>query len=885
MKTTKPRLLTMSHVLLKRLHVRLRPALCAAILLLGCALAAPAQTPPTLAARGLVERLLPDHAQRFVLEAIPRDPAGDVFEIETQGGRVILRGNNGVSLASALNWYLKHHCHAHVSWCGSQLNLPDPLPAVPEKVRQVTPFRYRYCFNYCAFSYSLAWWDWAQWERMIDWMALHGINLPLAVTGQEAVWAGVGRQLGLSDQAMKEFFVGPGFLPFGWMGCLDGWGGPLPDSWIEKHAELQRKILARERAFGMTPVLQGFTGHVPAAVTNVFPQAKLQRLPKWCNFPATWFVDPQDPLFVTLGKRFVQEQTRLFGTDHFYAADTFIEMPPPRNDPPFLAAMGRSVYEAMRAADPDAVWVLQGWLFFNAPDFWQPPQGRALFGAVPDDRLLALDLYCEHTPVWPKTEAFYGKPWIWCVLQNFGGTVSLHGALPRMAGDLSKALTSLQHGRLSGLGLIFEGRDYNPVVQDFVTDMTWRREVPNLDGWVRDFAHRRYGQSRPAAREAWEILRQTAYTQVGRTETLLCARPSATPSGGGTAYDPGLLLTVADRLLAEADALGSLDTYQYDLVHVTREALTAMGPRLHAPVAAAIRSQDRAALERAGRALLGLISDLDDLLATREEFLLGRWLADAKQWAANESERRLYEYNARNLITLWGPRDSILHEYAVRQWSGMLNGFYGKRWEKFLAAQRAAMDAKKPFDPAQFEGELRAWEEQWCHQTELYPTTTHDNPVMVARRLLAKYRRLAEPESPSLTTGKPATCSFALPNFPARLANDGRRLNTDSYWATDVAQDKAAWWQVDFEKPTAIGRVVVVGYYGDQRHYGFTVDLSADGQRWDRVADRRDNREPATVDGYACVFPARTARHLRVTQTLNSANTGRHLVEVMAFEK
>lgn len=705
--------------------------------------------PPQAAARGLLERLLPGRAKQFALEIIPRDPAGDVFEIESREGRVVLRGNNGVALASALNWYLKYYCHCQVSWCGSQLRLPSPLPSVSEKVRLVTPFRYRYCFNYCAFSYSLAWWDWPQWERMIDWMALHGINLPLAVTGQEAVWRNLGRDLGLSDARMKEFLVGPGFLPFGWMGCIDGWGGPLPDSWIDRHAELERKILARERALGMTPVLQGFTGHAPAALTNRFPEARLQRLPQWCNFPATWFVDPQDPLFVKLGGMFVAEQTRLFGSDHLYAADTFIEMPPPSRDTNFLVAMGKSVYEGMRVADPDAVWVLQGWLFVNAPQFWQPPQARALLGAAPDDRLLALDLYCENTPVWSKTEAFYGKPWVWCVIQNFGGTVSLHGGLPQMAEDLSKALTSPQRGRLSGLGLIFEGRDYNPVVQDFVTDMTWRRAVPNLDDWGREFVHRRYGELRPATEEAWRILRQTAYAQAGRSDTLLCARPSSAPASDGRPYKPALLFEAAEKLLVDAPALGKLDTYQFDLVNVTREALAAAAPRLQGPVADAIGAKDAAALGRAGKDLLELIGDLDDLLATREEFLLGRWLGDAKRWAANESERRLYEFNARNLITLWGPRDSVLHEYATRQWSGMFNGFYGPRWKRFLEAQCAALETKQPFDAAAFDASLRGWEEGWCHQTETYPTAPRGNAITIARRLLAKYQRLAETQDGS----------------------------------------------------------------------------------------------------------------------------------------
>jgi alpha-N-acetylglucosaminidase len=838
---------------------------------------------PTVAVGGLIQRLLPGQARHFQTELIPKDPNGDVFELETRDGRVILRGNNGVSLASALNWYLKHYCQAHVSWCGDQLNLPKPLPSVPERVRRVSPFKHRYCFNYCAFSYSLAWWDWRQWERMLDWMALHGINLPLSVTGQEAVWQQVTRQLGLSDRELKEFLVGPGFLPFGWMGCLDGWCGPLPDTWIRKRADLERRILARERAFGMTPVLQGFTGHVPPGVTNRFPGARLQRLPSWAGFAPTHFVDPQDALFTRLGKLFIEEQTRQFGTDHLYAADTFIEMQPPSSDPKFLADMGRAVFEAMRAADPEAIWVLQGWLFVNNPSFWQPPQGRALLGAVPAERLLVLDLFCESTPAWSQTEAFYGKPWVWCIIQNFGGTVSLHGALPRMAADLSRAMTDPHGGKLSGIGLIFEGLDYNPIVQDFVTDMTWRNEVPKLEQWADGFARRRYGRLPPATAAAWEILRKTAYTQVGRTDPIFCHRPTLS-AAGGTGYDPDALFGAWEKLLVDAPGLRRLDTYQFDVVNVAREALGSLGQSFHARVATAIHQKDPKAFDRASREFLELISDLDELVGTRREFLLGRWLADAKHWAGNNSERRLYEWNARNIITLWGPPESVLHEYSLRQWAGMFNGFYRARWQQFFERHRAALAANRAFDQPKFDADIRAWEDTWTRQTDRHRATPRGDPVTVAQRLLAKYRPASAPESRSLTTGKPASCSHALPNCPAWLANDGRRLNTDRYWATDVTVSKEAWWQVDLEQPATVGRVVVVSYYGDERYYGFTVEVSLDGQTWDQVADRCDNTRRSTSDGYVCEFPPRPVRYLRVNQTHNSANTGRHLVEVMAYE-
>ncbi|MBN2128530.1 MAG: family 20 glycosylhydrolase [Sedimentisphaerales bacterium] len=159
-----------------------------------------------------------------------------------------------------------------------------------------------------------------------------------------------------------------------------------------------------------------------------------------------------------------------------------------------------------------------------------------------------------------------------------------------------------------------------------------------------------------------------------------------------------------------------------------------------------------------------------------------------------------------------------------------------------------------------------------------------DFPTMVD--LYERTYDWAKPNVPSLTTGKPATCSHALSPNPANLANDGRSDDTDSYWATDVQHHPGdAWWQVDLEKPTAVGRIVVVGYYGDTRHYGFTVETSTDGKDWDTVADRTDNETPSTRDGYTCRFAPRPVRYIRVTQTRNSANTGRHLVEVMAFEK
>ena len=46
------------------------------------------------------------------------------------------------------------------------------------------PLLYRYHQNVCTPGYSYVWWQWADWERHIDWMALNGVTLPLAFTAQ-----------------------------------------------------------------------------------------------------------------------------------------------------------------------------------------------------------------------------------------------------------------------------------------------------------------------------------------------------------------------------------------------------------------------------------------------------------------------------------------------------------------------------------------------------------------------------------------------------------------------------------------------------------------------------------------------------------------------------
>jgi len=711
------------------------------------------RTPAESAARALAGRLLAGRAAGFDFEQIDPEDGRDVFEVESRGDRIAVRGSNSVAMASGLNWYLKTVCGCLVSVSGDQLAVPAPLPPVPSKVRVRTPYKDRYFFNYCTFSYTMAWWDWPRWERMIDWLALNGVNMPLAVTGQEAVWVEVLKELGFDAKEIGNFLVGPAYLPWGWMGNIDGLGGPLPESWIRSHAELERKILARERELSMTPVLQGFTGHVPLALRNLYPSARIRQTGDWsAGFSGTYFLDPTDPLFRRIGRLFIEKQTALFGTDHLYAADTFNEMDPPSGDPDFLRSVSAAIYGAMSDADPGAVWVLQGWFLYYSPaKFWTEARSRAFLGAVPDDRMIVLDLFGDQHPIWDKFRAFYGKPWIWNVVHNFGGKTSLNGDLPTMAANLAAAIGSPARGRFAGLGMMMEGFGDNPVVQEFIMDMVWRPDVPPLGPWIRDYARRRYGREDPAIAEVWDTLLDTVYKTPVQSGSLIRDRPGLYDSGRAyrsnpaIPYDQRTLAGACVKFLSLAGRLGSVDPYRLDAVNLTRQLLSNLSNTLVKDVDAAYRRGDLASLRTAGRRLLEMIEDLDALLATREEFLLGRWLADAKRWAADDAESRLLEWNARNLITLWGTQCTEgmfddLNGYAQKQWSGLFKGYDLPRWKAFLGTLEACLSSGRPFERAGYAREMCAWEQAWSWGRETYPAAPSGDPLGLAEALLIKYR-------------------------------------------------------------------------------------------------------------------------------------------------
>jgi alpha-N-acetylglucosaminidase len=717
----------------------------------------------------LLERIDKGASAKFKTELVKSDK--DFFELEQKGAKIVVRGNTWVNIASGVNWYLKYYAGIHLSWNQMQAKLPGVLPAVKQKERHETDLTLRYDFNYCTFSYSMAFWDWKRWEQEIDWMALHGVNLPLAIVGEECVWRNMLLKLGYSEEEIGKFIAGPAFLAWWEMNNLEGWGGPLPLSWYSRQEKLQKQILARMKQLGMHPVLPGYSGMVPhdakARLGLNVADAGL-----WNGFQRPANLLPTDPRFAEIAKLYFDELTKLFGKADYYSMDPFHES----NDDASIdyAKAGEAMMQAMKRVNPKAVWVIQGWT--------ENPRPQMVDGMKAGD-LLVLDLFSECRPmfgipsIWKREEGYKQHHWLFCLLENFGANVGLHGRMDQLLDNFYSTDYSLFTNHYSlrkGIGFTMEGSENNPVMFELMSELPWRPEKFKKEDWVRQYVKARYGVDDPLIERAWLLLARTIYNcpsgnnQQGPHESIFCGRPSlnnfqaSSWSKMKNYYDPYSTLEAAKMLNSVAEKYRGNNNFEYDLVDITRQALADQARLQYQRAIADYKAFATKEFESDYRRFLLMLLMQDKLLGTRSEFRLGHWTEAAIACGTTPEEKKLYEWNARVQITTWGNRYCAdtggLRDYAHKEWQGLLKDFYYTRWETYFNALADQMKAQQKPQPDLLGGgpnasktaaelfqmalpqevtlDYYAIEEPWTLRQNPYTSTPEGSPVDVAKEVM-----------------------------------------------------------------------------------------------------------------------------------------------------
>jgi alpha-N-acetylglucosaminidase len=680
-----------------------------------------------------------DSRTLFVLEIKKDDRQKSYFSYKTAQGKVHITASSPVDLTRGAYDFLYNTCNSIVSWTGNRIVIPSPLPQISKSL--TSPFPLRYYMNVVTNGYSTPYWDWQRWEKEIDWMAVHGINMPLIPAAHEAILDRVFEKLGFTQAERQEYFCGPAHLPWNRMGNINGFDGPLSNEYMKKQLKLSHQMLNRLSELGMHPIIPAFAGFVPKSAIRIYPNEKLREL-SWGGFNAknhAWLLDPNSELFHTIGKMYIQEWEKEFGKAEYYLADSFNEMEPPLSKDSLkalseLADYGLAVYNSIKDANPNATWVMQGWTFpyhrdKNGKLFWSPAMLKALLSKTPDDKVLLLDITNEYSrawwncePSWKMFDGFFGKQWIFGYIPVMGGHVPYNGRLDIYASMSIEALNYENKKNLVGFGFAPEGIENNDIIYELLADMAWQTQPIDLNTWIEHYCKSRYGGYPEKMKTAYEYLLKSAYGNftddaiyqyqfgpISKRKASVCKSPE---------FAKGV-----EAFLACRDKLKNSELYKYDLIEVTCQYLGLKADEMIIKFKNESNETDYALLDSA----LNLLNNIDRLYESHSTHKLENWVSLARSWGSTEKESNYYEANAKRLITYWGGDTREITDYSARSWSGLIRDYYLPRWELFYNAKQR----NEKFD-------LLAWEDKWVTSPGVSEIEPFNDPLQAAIDLFTK---------------------------------------------------------------------------------------------------------------------------------------------------
>jgi hypothetical protein len=688
-------------------------------------------------ARDAIRRLVGmQHGSQITLATIPASEGRDTFRITRRGARPVVEGSSTSALLMGFNWYLKHVAKADVSWTGDQLDLPRVLPAPSAPIEKSSAVEHRFAGNDTEDGYSGPYRTFEDWERLIDVQALHGVNEIFLPIGTEAVYYEMLQAFGYTADDLRAWIPSPGYQPWWLLQNMSNFTAPVSAEVIRERAELGRRIADRMRSLGITPVLPGYFGTVPRDFEVKNPGATTVPQGTWVGLDRPDWLAPTDPLFDQVAARFYQVQERLLGKSTMFKMDLLHEGGRPGSISVGQASV--AVQNALDKAHPGAIWAILGWQSNPRPE---------TVAAIDRSRMLVVDGLSDRA-LSPDREADWkGTPYAFGSIWNFGGNSTM-GAPIRAWNQRFWASLAKPDSALNGIAIMPEASYNNAVAMEFLAELPWHDGPVDLDRWFADYADARYGGTDPKARQAWQILASTAYSippNGGRSSGhggLFAAIPSLTVqrphswAQAAFAYDPAAYAGALPALLGVDESLRNNSAYRNDLLEVARQSAADRSRTLLPQIRTAYQAEDVERFSQLTETWLGYIAGVDDLVATNEEYLIGRWLEKARSWAADDTEAAHLEYDARKQVTSWGLRTTDLQDYAYREWSGLLDGYYAPRWKQYFDGLRTALTTGTTAPAIDWYDVA----EQWSSDRTAYRTEPTGDTYAQAANLLERLR-------------------------------------------------------------------------------------------------------------------------------------------------
>ncbi|MGW3660235.1 alpha-N-acetylglucosaminidase TIM-barrel domain-containing protein [Streptomyces sp. NPDC005151] len=667
-------------------------------------------------AAAALRRLIGNRADQISLR--PISDSADTYRVSGRTAALVIEGTSPATMLAGFQRYLGSQ-YRGVWWVADNLDLPGKLPAPAEPLVGRADVPHRFALNDTNDGYTEPYGDFTYWQREIDLLALHGCNEVLLHLGADAVYHDTFREFGYTDEELRAWIPGAAHQPWWLLQNMTGFAGPVSGGLRERRAALSRQIIDHVRALGMAPVLPGYYGTVPPAFADKNPGAAIVPQGTWCGFKRPDWIDPRDEHFARIAEAFYRHSARRYGTTSMYKLDLLHEGGTPGPVP--VGEASAAVETALRAAHPDAIWVILG---------WQDNPRTETLAAVDTSRMLIVDGLSERPPAVDREKDWSGTPYAFGTIFNFGGKTTLGGAADRWLAKY-RDWRDKPNSALAGIALMPEAADNNDAALDVFTSLAWTTQRVDAQNYFTDYAARRYGGHDAHAAAAWSALARTAYADTSDKgepqDSLFCAQPSLSATTGAgwspttMTYQGADFDTALTALLRVSPSLRRSDAYRHDLVDVARQALTNRArillPRIHG----AYQTADRATFDELTDTWLGFMNLLARLVSTRPEYLLGPRLARAREAGLDQAEADQLEFDQRSILTVWGDRSASvtggLHDYANREWDGLIRDVYRPRWAAYFAVLRTALRTGRPPVPPDW----FALADAWARDHTVYP--------------------------------------------------------------------------------------------------------------------------------------------------------------------
>ena len=214
-------------------------------------------------------------------------------------------------------------------------------------------------------------------------------------------------------------------------------------------------ILVRSGSAMMANLRAAARDDVPAGFASRYPDTPILE-GEWSGTTSS-FMAPSSSLSRKVCRAFLEEYSSRYGNDHLYVLADLSETAIKGSDEAkrkYVLDLPRVNFEVIREIDPQGIGLLQGSTFLGKE--WPAARARECIQQLPAESIRVVDFWAERQPLYKQMDYFAGTPWIFGILNSFGGDAHLHGDMRMLGKQMKTVSQDAQARKCTGFALVNE---------------------------------------------------------------------------------------------------------------------------------------------------------------------------------------------------------------------------------------------------------------------------------------------------------------------------------------------------------------------------------------------------------------------------------------------